>query len=561
MKKFYLFFLTAISLCFTQCAEEELFSENGLAADIQLNSARTQDTRVPEITKVSTSGSKVTIEFTNYGAPKGPEGGFELMIEGKRTYTNVVPRLYSSDKSVKMTFSSSSPNKTYQIYARWNSGYKRSNSMKPGSESASNTPPSGDDEKEDDNSSSGDSGDVKRPSNVNEPVISRLSFNGSKVTLEFVNFASPKQPEGGFELMVDGKRTGTSIIPRLYSKDKNPKMVFSISNPDDRCFQVYARWNSGYKGSKKVCKEGGNSGGGSSPQDDSDDDNDDDKEDDKDDKNVGDNSGLPSGLPNLKLLRGYEFNSNFGKNVSQLKDGLKVHHLGHSKGKIVKEGGVGAYHFRITPGSRSSKNYRQELVPRNLPSSHFRQGFRARWGQEYVFHMRTKLSKDYEIGDGYISFVSMKNDYNIRREGSYTMHYEGDHFFLRHMYATRSGVGSQGATVKPYHYSATGEKIYPGKDFHPARRTGSGYAKLQDDFGKWVTWTFHIKWSFGSNGFFKVYKNGKLFHSHNGPNSYKDGDAPYFKFGLYNSWWKNGQKTGATLQEMYVDYVRVYVPK
>ncbi|WKN40984.1 heparin lyase I family protein [Tunicatimonas pelagia] len=553
MKKFYLLFLIAASLCFTQCAEEELFTENSLTTDIQLSSARTQSTTVPEITKVSVNGSKVTIEFTNFGAPRGPEGGFELMIDGKRTYTKVTPRLYSSDKNVKMTFNSSSPNKTYHIYARWNSGYRRSNGMKPGADNTSSSPPPSDDKKDDDS----DAGDVKRPSDVTRPVVSKVSFNGSRVTLEFVNFASPRQPEGGFELMIDGKRTGTSIVPRLYSRDKNLKMVFSISNPDDRCYQIYGRWDSGYKGSAKVCEEGGSSsGGGSSPPSDDKDDSDDKKDD-----NTGDNSGLPSGLPSLKLLKRYEFNSNFGKNVNQSRDGLRIHHLGHTKGKVVREGGEGAYHFRITPGSRSSKNFRQELVPRDLPSPYFRQGFRARWGQEYVFQMRTKLSKNYEIGDGYISFVSMKNDYNVRREGSYTMHFEGDHFFLRHMYATRSGVGSQGATAKPFRYSATGERIYSGRDYHPTRRTGSGYDKLQDDFGKWVTWTFHVKWSYGSNGFFRVYKNGKLFHSYRGPNSYKDGDAPYFKFGLYNSWWKNGNKTGANLQEMYVDYLRVYVPK
>ena len=552
MKKFYLLFVVAISLGLTQCAEEELFTEGGLATDIQLNSARTQDVRVPEITKVSADGSKVTIEFTNYGSPKGPEGGFELMINEKRTYTNVTSRLYTSDKNVKMTFNVSKPDNSYQIYARWNSGYKRSNSMKPGAESTPSTPPS-DDDNNDDGNDEGGSEDVEKPSNITEPVISKLAIDGSKVTLDFVNFASPRQPEGGFELMVDGKRTGTSIIPRLYSSDENLKMTFSISNPSDRCYQIYARWNSGYKGSERVCKEGGSSGGSSTPTDDN--------KDDTGDKGNGDddNSGIPSGLPSLKLLRGYEFNSNFGKNVTQSRDGLKVHHLGHSKGKIVREGGEGAYQFRITPGSKSSKNFRQELVPRNLPSPYFRQGFRARWGQEYVYQMRVKLSEDFEIGADYTGFVSMKNDYEYRREGSFTMHIEGDHYFLRHMYATRSGAGSSDASRKVYHYDANGKRLTPGKDFHKTRRVGSGYTDIVR--GKWVTWTFYVKWTFNSSGFFKVYRNGELFHSYSGPTSYKDEDAPYFKFGLYNSWWRSGHKTGSTLQEAYVDYVRVYVPK
>ncbi|MEM9829095.1 MAG: heparin lyase I family protein [Bacteroidota bacterium] len=560
MKKIYLLLPVFFTfLFFAQCTEEELFSGEGLSSDIILNSARTQDTRVPEITKVSASGSKVTIEFTNYASPKKPEGGFELMVNGKRTYTNITPRSYSSSKNVKMTFSTSKPQSTYQVYARWNSGYKRSNEMKPGGGGGSSSPPPSEDEGGDDNGG----GEVSAPSNTREPVISKLSISGSKVTLEFVNFASPKQPEGGFELMVDGKRTGTSIIPRVYSGKKNERMVFSISNADDRCYQVYARWNSGYKGSKEVCEEGGQSGGGSSnPPDNGDGGDSGDGGDGGDSGDSGDDgSNTPGGLPALKLLRGYEFNSGFGKNVSVSSSGLKVHHLGHTRGKVVKVNGVGAYHFRITPGSSSSKNYRQELVPRNLPSPYFNSGFRAKWGQEYVIQMRVQVSKNYEIGSGYTGFFSMKNDYKYRREGSYTMRFEGDHIFLRHMYATRTGAGSRDATVKAYRYSVDGKRIYSGKDYHPTKRVGSGYKSLASDKGKWVTWTFHVKWSYGSSGFFRVYRNGDLFHSYNGPNSYKDADAPYFKFGLYNSFWKHGHNTGADLQELYVDYVRVYVPK
>jgi hypothetical protein len=554
MRRIYLVLpIILLSLCFTQCSEEELFTDSGLASATQLNSARTLNSKIPEVTSVKVDGSKVTIEFTNYSAPNKPEGGFEVMADGKRTYTSLTPRSYSSDRKVKMTFSTSNPDRAYRIYARWNSGYVSSNEMKAGASSNENSPSS---PKESNDKSS--SNDVKKPSNVKEPVISRLEFSGSKVTLEFVNFASPNRPEGGFELMVDGKRTGTSIIPRVYSSDKNIKVNFSMSNPDDHCYQIYARWNSGYLGSDKFCQEGGNStGGNSSPKADDDDEDDDDVE----EKDDGGNSGVPSGLPSLKLLRGYEFNSNFGKNVSRSKDGLQVHHLGHNDGKIVKEDGVGAYRFRITPGSyrKSDKSYRQELVPRNLPSPYFNQGFRAKWGQEYVYQMRVKISSDYETGSDYNSFLSMKNDYTVRREGSFTMHIQGDHFFLRHMYATRSGVGSSGASREVYFYDADGKKLSPGKDFHPTRRTGSGYKDVQK--GKWVTWTYYVKWSYGSDGFFKIYRNGKLFHSYKGPTGYKDEIAPYLKFGLYNSWWKNGKRTGSTLQEMFVDYLRVYVPK
>ncbi|MEQ9441139.1 MAG: heparin lyase I family protein [Cyclobacteriaceae bacterium] len=567
MRKIYsVLSLILLLVCFTQCAEEELFIDSTLASDLQLNAARTLDAKAPEITKVTANGSKVTIEFSNYTAPSRPEGGFELIVNGKRTSTSVTPRLYSADKNLKMTFSTGEPDSKYQIYARWNSGYLRSNEMGLSGGTQSSPSQADDDDDDEDSGSSGGGGSVSAPSNKKEPVISNLSFSGSKVTLEFVNFSAPSQPEGGFELMVDGKRTGTSIIPRLYSNKKDSKVTFSISNPGDHCYQIYARWNSGYIGSEAVCKAGQQSSGGSggAPSDDSDDDSgDDDSGDDNNDDDGGNDSGVPSSLPDLKLVSKYEFNSNFGSNVNQSRDGLKVHHLGHNNGRIVKEGGVGAYHFKVTPGSytKSDKTYRQELVPRNLPSPYFNEGFRAKWGQEYVFQIRLKISNDYEIGSDYNSFISMKNDYTVQREGSYTMHIEGDHFFLRHMYASKSGVGSSGAGRKVYHYSADGEKIESGKDYHATRRTGSGYKSIASDKGKWVTWTFYVKWSYGSDGFFQVYKNDRLFHSYRGATSYKDEDAPYFKFGLYNSWWKNGQRTGSTLQEMYVDYLRVYVPK
>nr|WKN34696.1 heparin lyase I family protein [Tunicatimonas sp. TK19036] len=552
MKKVY-FALTILSLfCFTQCAEEELFTDGYLPSDLNLASAKVMDPKVPVITNVSNSGSKVTIEFTNAAAPSKPEGGFELIVNGKRTYISIVPRLYSSDKNMKMAFSISNPNQTYQIYARWNSGYVRSNKMKPGESSGGggNNP---------DPEEPSDSGTP--PSNVKEPQITGSSINGNKITLKFTNYAAPSKPEGGFELMVDGKRTQTDIIPRVHSTDKNMSMTFPIGEPGNHYYQIYARWNSGYIRSEKYFPNQSGGGGNDTPT--NGDDDDDDDNDNGNSPTSGDDDSNPSALPSLKLLKGYEFEDNIGRNVSRSQDGLAVHHLGHKNGKVAKVDGVGAYHFKITPGSyrESDVTYRQELIPRDLPSPYFYQGFRPKWGQEYIYKIRLKLTDNYDIGREYLTLFGFKNDYSVYRYASFWVQTEGDHYFLRQAYATKSGVGTKGATTIYTRYDAKGNELVRGRDYDDGSKEGSGYPGIEQDREKWVTWTVHVKWAYDNSGFLRVYKNDDLFHSYNGPTSYKDAYPPYVKFGLYNAWWKEGSRTGSDSQEMYVDYLRVYVPK
>jgi hypothetical protein len=388
--------------------------------------------------------------------------------------------------------------------------------------------------------------------NPKEPVLEKVHINGDKVTLEFRNYAAPDIPWGGFELIVNKKRTRNEIIPWVYSSEQRIQMSFTMKDAQNQCYQVYARWSDGFIASNEVCGATGSTGS---------------------EKPITEPEPEPDPTPapgpvedvtlpisNMKLLRGYEFENNIGRNVDVARDGLKVHHLGHKNGKVVSVDGVGAYHFRITPGTYSTNNptWRQELVPRNLPSPYFNNGFEAKWGMEYVYQIRMKMTSDYDLGKEYLSVISTKNDYTISREGSFIFFTEGDHYYFAQKYAERPNIGRNEENNVPKWYGSVGENLTPGKDFSRSSLFGSGYKTIENDKGKWVTWTIHVKWSYNNDGFLRVYKGDNLFHSYNGPNSYNDQKGPYIKFGLYNSWWKHGNRTGSNSQEMYVDYFRVY---
>lgn len=555
MRKIYpILSLILLLICFTQCAEEELLTDSDLISDIQLSSAKTLDDKVPDITKVTASGSKVTIEFTNYAAPSRPEGGFELLVNGKRTYTNITPRLYSTGKNLKMTFSTNSPNSTYQIYARWNSGYVKSNEMKPGG--GNDSSPSQPTDDDDDDSGSG-SGDVYRPSNAKQAVISKLSFNGSKVTIDFVNFSAPSQPEGGFELMIDGKRTGTSIIPRLRSNQKNLKITFSYANPKEHCYQIYARWNSGYLSSEAVCKEGGQSTGSGAPA--SDEDDDDSKDDDS-----SDDEGSYSNVPSMKVLNAWNFN----KSQPTSEGGVKFWGKDNCRIENVSSA-VDNKAARFFMNTHNSSAYRTELVVTDDIPSAMAQYFSdsrglayAKMGNEVIYQFRVKLSdkweKDsrYHSGDGYTSIFEFKQDYFSSREKPDRIR---DATFRVRVSKNKYNFIFR-ATNEPFSKAprnSEGSIVQDG-------RVQMKSVDASQDFGKWVQWTLHIKWSPNNDGFIRVYNNNDLvYRRENTYTAYDDASwlGPYFKFGLHDPWVKYGHDTGSSYKEVFFDHLRIGIPK
>jgi hypothetical protein len=54
--------------------------------------------------------------------------------------------------------------------------------------------------------------------------------------------------------------------------------------------------------------------------------------------------------------------------------------------------------------------------------------------------------------------------------------------------------------------------------------------------GVWTDWVVHVKWSYRSDGFLKIWKDGKTVIDQAGPNAFNDAKGPFFKMGLYKGW-------------------------
>lgn len=70
--------------------------------------------------------------------------------------------------------------------------------------------------------------------------------------------------------------------------------------------------------------------------------------------------------------------------------------------------------------------------------------------------------------------------------------------------------------------------------------------------GKWMDFVFHAKWSYKSDGFLEVWKDGKLVVSKKGPNTYNDKHGMFFKFGMYKPLWDSVNK-----RVIYYDEVKI----
>ena len=79
---------------------------------------------------------------------------------------------------------------------------------------------------------------------------------------------------------------------------------------------------------------------------------------------------------------------------------------------------------------------------------------------------------------------------------------------------------------------------------NPVNDNNNISGKMIGDFGKaetgkWTQFVFHIRFSYKSDGFVQVWKNGERIYSVVGPNYYNDKVGPYFKFGIYKWEWAN----------------------
>lgn len=82
--------------------------------------------------------------------------------------------------------------------------------------------------------------------------------------------------------------------------------------------------------------------------------------------------------------------------------------------------------------------------------------------------------------------------------------------------------------------------------------------KLDGLKGKWVDWTFHIKWSYLQDGIVEVWKDKEQIISRTGANSYNDEKGVYLKIGIYKPDWKhNAEKSVVDYRIIYFDDVEI----
>lgn len=81
---------------------------------------------------------------------------------------------------------------------------------------------------------------------------------------------------------------------------------------------------------------------------------------------------------------------------------------------------------------------------------------------------------------------------------------------------------------------------------------------LQLEKGRWVDWSFHVRWSDHAPGSLQVRKDGVLVLDRTGPNTYDDAIGPYFKFGLYAPDWLGADRSRhAATRVAYFDAIAV----
>ncbi len=82
----------------------------------------------------------------------------------------------------------------------------------------------------------------------------------------------------------------------------------------------------------------------------------------------------------------------------------------------------------------------------------------------------------------------------------------------------------------------------------------------QLDKDKWHTYVLHVKHTAGSDGLVEIWRDGVKILNHAGPNSYPltgDYHLPFWKFGIYKSYW-NGSRTSSTNKRvLYFDDIKM----
>lgn len=74
--------------------------------------------------------------------------------------------------------------------------------------------------------------------------------------------------------------------------------------------------------------------------------------------------------------------------------------------------------------------------------------------------------------------------------------------------------------------------------------------------GKWIAWTFHVRWSPDDDGFLKVWMDGEPLVDIAGPVGHRDLIGPYMKAGVYVPGWKDiGLEQDVKARILYFDLI------
>lgn len=119
----------------------------------------------------------------------------------------------------------------------------------------------------------------------------------------------------------------------------------------------------------------------------------------------------------------------------------------------------------------------------------------------------------------------------------------------------------------PLSMAIKGEKIYIQTQWdskevtvnnNPEGKSILWEGRLNDLRGKWVDWTFHVKWSYLQDGIVEVWKDQEKILSRKGANSYNDEKGVYLKIGIYKPDWKySPQKSIVDSRIIYFDDIEV----
>ncbi|MGK7911397.1 MAG: polysaccharide lyase [Synechococcus sp.] len=75
--------------------------------------------------------------------------------------------------------------------------------------------------------------------------------------------------------------------------------------------------------------------------------------------------------------------------------------------------------------------------------------------------------------------------------------------------------------------------------------------------GKWTDWVFHVKWSAGDSGIFELWQDDELVVEREGPNTYRDLIAPYFKTGVYQQKEAGATDFSVDRRKLFLDEIRI----